>query len=132
MKRILFSIFLLALSLTLTAAPAANRDDWKRLGQKEVDHKAERDEIIVGADEGTFKRIKLEVNKSDVEFINVRVVYASGDDENLDIRQKIKAGGETRAINLDGRNRLIRKVIFAYRTDRGERKRAVVVLYGLR
>ena len=52
--------------------------------------------------------------------------------QNIDIRTKIKAGGETRAIDLDGRNRLIKKVVFIYRTGKDESKRATVVLYGRR
>ena len=132
-KRTILTLLLLALGLALAPAlthAADKSDGWKRLGQKEVDHKGDRDEIMVGVDEGYLKKLKIEVNKADVEFINVRVVYASGDDQEVDIRKKINAGGETRTIDLDGRNRLIKKVIFVYKTDRDERRRATVVLFG--
>ena len=36
---------------------------------------------MVGADEGVFKSIKLQVLQADVEFMSVRVVYASGGGE---------------------------------------------------
>ena len=131
MKLPLLATLLLAFVLTLATTHAAPKlGDWKRLGQKEADLKVDRDEIAVGADEGVFKSIKLGVLKTGVEFINVRVVYPSGDDQEIEVRKKVRAGGETRVIDLDGRNRVIRKVVFLYRTDAKVRKPAVVVLFG--
>jgi hypothetical protein len=118
----------LAISPALTAADKS--EGWKRLGQQEVDQKGDRDEISVGANEGIFNAIKIEVLRADVEFINVRVVYASGDDQNIEIRKNIKAGGESRAIDLEGRNRLIKKVVFIYKASRAESRRPIVVLFG--
>jgi len=131
MKLTILTTLLLAFVLSFATTHAAPKlGDWKRLGQKEADLKVDRDEIAVGADEGVFKSIKLGVLKTGVEFINVRAVYASGDDQEIEVRKKIRAGGETRVIDLDGRNRVIRKVVFLYRTDGKARKPAVVVLFG--
>lgn len=126
-------IFVLGLLFASAPIHAADRHEgWKRLGEKLVDHKVERDEIEVGADEGVFNRIKLEVKNADVEFLNVKVIYANGGDQDIEVRLKISAGGETRPIDLDGRRRAIRKVVLVYKTDHDERRRAVVVLYGRR
>jgi hypothetical protein len=131
-KRSFFALLLLALGLAISPALTAadNSEGWKRLGQQEVDQKGDRDEISVGANEGIFNAIKIEVLRADVEFINVRVVYASGDDQNIEIRKNIKAGGESRAIDLEGRNRLIKKVVFIYKASRAESRRPIVVLFG--
>ena len=133
MKLTLPATVVLALGLTLATTFAANRPgDWKRLGEKEASQKADRDEVIVGVDEGVFKSIKLHVLKADVEFMSVRVVYASGDDQQIELRKKVRAGGESRPIDLEGRNRSIRKVVFVYRSNSRARNPAVVVLFGRR
>ena len=133
MKLTLLTTLVLAFGLTLATTHAADKlGDWKRLGQKEASQKADRDEVSVGADEGVFKSIKLQVLKADVEFMSVRVVFANGADQEIELRNKVRAGGETRSIDLEGRNRSIRKVVFLYRAEKRARKSAVVVLYGRR
>jgi len=135
--RKLFITLLAVFGLSLVPAHAVGKavdtaGDWKRLGQKEAGVKLDHDEIIVGADEGVFKTIKLEVLKANVEFLSVRVIFSNGADQQIELRKSIRAGGETRPIDLDGRNRIIRKVIFNYRAEGRGRKTAVVVLYGRR
>jgi len=115
-----------------TPAASAKDDDWKRLGTKEVQHRAERDEIDVGADEGVFKALKFEVKAADLEIIKITVVYVSGDDEELNVREKVKKDGETRAIDLKGGKRAIKKVVLFYRTEKREDRDARVILYGRR
>jgi hypothetical protein len=51
---------------------------WDFLGQKTVDFGADRDQIVVTAKEGVFKRIKLQVRKAPVEFNKVVVHYRNG------------------------------------------------------
>jgi hypothetical protein len=127
----LLTLLAVVFGLVFTAARAdLNLGGWKRLGQKQAAERVDRDEIQVGADEGTFKSIKLEVLKSDIEFISVRVVFSNGADQEIQLKDTIRAGGETRAIDLDGRNRNIRKVVFIFKTDRKERRPGTVVLYG--
>src|SRR5687768_9724355 len=48
---------------------AADKDDWKRLGMRRVEHRAEKDEIEVGVKEGTFKALKFEVHDADLEIL---------------------------------------------------------------
>jgi Protein of unknown function (DUF2541) len=122
----------LAVVLVSSPAPATDKgkDEWKRLGQKRVEQRAERDEIDVGADDGAFRQIKLEIDGADVQFARVRVVYASGADDDIEVRDKIKRGGQTRAIDLKGGKRAIRKVVLVYKTERGADRDARVVLFG--
>jgi len=129
---------LLTVGLLLVAVATAPRaamakdevqdKDWQLLGEAKVEARGETDEIKVGT--GVFKRIKLQVKGADVEFKKLTVVYENGDPEQVDLRDKIKRGGETRAINLKGRNRAIKKVILAYKADKGADRDAHVVLLG--
>lgn len=105
---------------------------WQKLGERTVNHRVERDEIRVGARDGAFRRIKLVVKRRAVNFRAVKVHYANGSIQDIDLRRSIPAGGETRAIDLNGRDRIIEKVVFYYDTKRQTGRRAVVQLFGIR
>ena len=110
------------------SAPQAD-DDWELLGERTVNHSVDHDEIAVGKVEGDFERIALRVKGAPVEFHRVTVHFRNGDDEVIEMRDEIEAGGQTRAIDLPGDERIIRSVSFNYHTDeRGER--AIVQLLG--
>ena len=91
----------------------------------------DRDAIPVTVREGTFRGIQLKVRKAGVTFRDVKVYYANGSVEDIKIRRHIPAGGETRVIDLDGRNRVITKVVFWYNTKPGRARRATVELWGM-
>jgi hypothetical protein len=111
-------------------ASAPQADDWELLGEKTVTHSMDHDEIWVGQKEGHFERITLRVRGAPVEFHRVTVHFKNGDDEVIEMRDEIEAGGETRAIDLPGDDRIIRSVSFNYHTEeRGER--ALVQLFGM-
>src|SRR4051812_35362713 len=91
--------------------------DWKVLGEAKVDKRSETDEIKIGGDEGAFKRIKFEVRGADVTFKKVSVVYESGDPEQLEVRDTVKRGSQTRPIDLKGGRRAIKKVVMVYKAE---------------
>ncbi len=106
---------------------------WVFLGQRQVRFRAEQDTIAVGATDGRFRRIGLEVTENDVEFIDLRVFFANGTSVDVPVRQTIRAGGRTRAIDLPGALRVIQRVRLRYRSaGRLRDGRATVKLYGLR
>jgi hypothetical protein len=58
----------------------------------------------------------------------VVVYYSNGTSEEIEVRDRIPAGGQTRAIDLRGGDRAIRSVEFFYGNERLRRSR--VSLYG--
>ena len=108
----------------------AEAPKWKLLGTRKVTFKTEKDVINVGADEGVFKKIKLTVRKSGINFKDMKVHFSNGDIIDVKIRRVIPAGGETRVIDLPGRNRNIKKVVFWYKSTKKNSRRATVRLYG--
>ena len=123
---------LLALFAVLTLACSGSQPvagDWDYLGSRKVNHAVDRDEIVVTAKDGTFTKIKLLVRDRQVTFRDVKVHYANGDVQDIKLRSKVPAGGETRVIDLHGNNRVIRKVVFWYNTSRVRGKRATVQLF---
>ncbi len=128
-----YGLILVACVLCLAcAAPRPAALKWVKLGERTVNHAVDRDESLVTIKEGTFRKIKLEVKRRQVTFRDVKVHYANGDVQDVQLRRAIPAGGETREIDLTGQNRVITKVVFWYNTTRVRGRRAEVTLWGLR
>ena len=119
--------------LMAAAVPALNaqRMRWERLGVAHVDGKVDHDNISVGVRDGRFRAIQLRVRGGAIEFMRVVVHYANGESEEVAVRERIPAGGTTRAIDLRGHERYIRSVELWYARG-GWRTRPEVQLFGRR
>jgi hypothetical protein len=105
----------LALVLSLAAACAhAQPGRWEFLGARTVTDRLDHDVITVTAARGDFRAIKLAVQWRSIDVHRVVVHYGNGDVREVDVRQVIPAGGETRVIDLPGDERVIQKVRFWY------------------
>jgi hypothetical protein len=105
---------------------------WVLLGQSRVDGRADHDRIYVGQGRGRFNRVQIRVDNAPIEFNRVIVHYANGRSEEVNIRRRIPAGGQTRAIDLRGNDRNIDSVEFFYsRGGWNTARRPRVLLYGV-
>ena len=130
MNRRWHSLILIGCLFSLALTPTHLK--WVKLGERTVNHTVDRDEIVVSAKKGVFRKIKLKVKRRKVTFRDVKVHFANGDVQDVTLRREIPAGGETRAIDLEGKNRVIKKVVFWYNTTSVRGKRAKVQLLGER
>jgi hypothetical protein len=97
--------------------PAGRGGDWQELGCQEVNlFGNDRDTIRVGRREGRFKAIRLYVRDADVEMLDLKVVYANGQPDDIPVRNLIRAGERTRPLDLQGRERAIDRIEMVYRT----------------
>jgi hypothetical protein len=124
-------------SLLFVFAAGANivfaQRGWENLGTKEVKDQSEQDTWRLGKDKGTFRSIKLVVISRPVRFYRLRVTYENGGTQEFQIAKLIKAGGETRALDLSGRDRYIDKVDVWYEAHTaGHGVRSSVSLLGRR
>ena len=101
------------------------------LGTRTVTDRADHDVIAVAVARGDYKRIKLSVQRAAVDFHKVVVHYANGGKQEIELRNTIPAGGESRAIDLDGKDRTITRVEFWYDAKTRRGRQAVVRLFGL-
>ncbi|HKJ61404.1 MAG TPA: hypothetical protein VKA94_05345 [Hyphomicrobiales bacterium] len=102
----------LALAAT---APSAAQAQWVLLGEKAVSLDADRD-IVSAVGEGTFSGIRLCVRRRAVRFYDLDVEFGNGGHQDLQIRRVIGPGECTRAIDIRGNRRFIRRVILNYQT----------------
>jgi hypothetical protein len=124
------AIAMLALAPALARGADDEDKDWKVMGDAKIERKSGTAKIDVGTEEGLAKRIKFEVRGSDVEFKKVTVTYESGDPEEIDIRDTVRRGGKSRAIDLKGGNRVIKKVLIAFTADKDTDRNAAIILMG--
>lgn len=125
-----------ALMLLLVLSPAllAQRDRdrggrWIYLGEANVDGRADHDKISVGRSEGRFNELQIRVERAPIEFQRVVVHFSDGGNEELSIRERIRAGSQTAPINLRGRDRSINSVEFWYARARSGSDKPKVRLY---
>ena len=119
-------LVLAAVGLFVTAASA----QWREIGSKEVDYNLDHDTMNVTAMKGDFRRIRIGVSRAPVRFVRIVLTYGNGRTQEIPIRSLIRAGGFSRNIDLQGKERVINKVGFWYESASLRRQKAVVTLYG--
>jgi hypothetical protein len=115
------AVVVLLVALTFTAAAFAGPiRGW------EPDH----DTIPVTGRQGNFRAIQIKVQGHAVQFREVKIHFANGGTQNVALREIIPAGGESRVIDVEGGDRVIRSIELAYDAQSFRGRRARVVLYG--
>ncbi len=112
--------------------PGADAGRWVELGCQRVSlFGKDRDSIRVGRREGRFKAIRLHVRGADVEMLDLKVIYANGEPDDIQVRHFIRQGERTRPLDLRGRERAIDRVDMVYRTVPNFKGQATVCAEGL-
>ncbi len=107
---ILAVIVMIGIASSLTVP---QRGGWQFLGSAREDGNVDHDKIKCHGKD-TFRAIQLRVSGSAVEFDHVVIVYGNHENQNLSLRNKIPAGGESRSIDLPGARRDIAYVELWY------------------
>jgi hypothetical protein len=90
------------------------RARWEELGCQKVGFGADKDTIKVGRREGRFDAIRLQVKRSDVLILSLRVVYGRGAPDDFNVQARIRAGEVTRPFDLRGERRAIDRIDLVY------------------
>jgi hypothetical protein len=106
-------------------------DNWEQLGCQSVGFLVDHDSVRVGRKDGRFKAIRLEVSGNTVYMNDLKVIYANGQPDDIPVRAEIKAGGQTRPMDLKGRDRAIKEINMTYRSKPSFKGAAKVCVYGL-
>ncbi|MDX1940094.1 MAG: DUF2541 family protein [Saprospiraceae bacterium] len=105
-------------------------DKWEKLGQRKVNYKVDRDEILVTGYEGSFTALRIHVEKGGINLHRIAVHFRNGDVQDINVEVSMPAGTISRVLNLEGKRRIIHKVVFWYDTKNFSEDKAVVELWG--
>ena len=139
MKKVLTVIGLITLiicNIAYAQKPAVILDDkagWHKIGETTATFKAEKDEIVVlGAD--NFKAIKIKVTDAPVHINDIEVYYQGSDEkEDFQVRSDMKAGSDSRVMDLKTKGRDLKKVVFFYNSiPNASKEKAHVELWGMK
>ena len=138
MKKIILVFFAMSALLINTAfaqEPSimlSDKPGWHKIGEVKADFKMENQSIsVLGKDK--FKSILLKVTDAPINIEGIQVFYESGDMEEFDVKNELKAGAETKKLDMKGGGQEIKKVTFTYKTIPNQQdEKAHVELYGLK
>lgn len=116
--------------MTATLAEAGPLKGWRQLGQLTVTDGLDHDALVVTGARGDFRKLQVRVFERAVQFRSMKVHFANGDVQDVELRDVIPAGGQSRIIDIEGVDRVIRKIEFWYDAQARGGKRARVRVYG--
>ncbi|HEV7698733.1 MAG TPA: hypothetical protein VGO43_00745 [Pyrinomonadaceae bacterium] len=119
----------LMLLMFLVGASVASGQDWKRLGEKDVDFHVDHDRIIA-RDKGGIREVHFSVKNAPVKFSRVVINYKNGEKQEVEFLEDVQLGGDTRSITIEGNGRKIDSLDVWYETDSLGGKKAKVTAYG--
>ena len=110
----------------------SDKPGWHKIGEVKADFKMENQSIsVLGKDK--FQSILLKVTDAPINIEGLQVFDESGGMEEYDVKNELKAGSETRKIDLKGGAQEIKKVTFTYKSEpNAAKEKAHVELYGLK
>ena len=106
---------------------------WRKIGTVQANFKADHDVILVRGAADDFRKLKFKVTNAPLKLLRVLVTYDNGAPDRLEVRQDIRKGGESRAIDLKGEGRRsLRKIDFWYDTKGVLDGKAKVTVFGMK
>jgi len=88
---------------------------WVPLGERTVNGRVDHDRIEVGRYEGKFGKLNLVVEDSDLELIDLKIVFGDNTEYHPTVSQVFREGQRTRAIDLPPSEAVIRFIDIRYK-----------------
>jgi hypothetical protein len=108
------------------ATPAAA--EWTLVGQLVVSDRAETDTVELPGDR-RYDRIRLCVARNPVHFIDADVQFENGGHQDVPLASRIEPRDCTRAVDLEGGERDIERIVLRYEETSRDRARATVRVF---
>ncbi|MEM7187848.1 MAG: hypothetical protein AAF466_14465 [Bacteroidota bacterium] len=106
--------------------------EWVKLGTKKVDFKLDKDVLDVGIKDGQFSKLKLMVSGGNLNMHKMVVHYGNGSKENIELRHNFSKKSASRTIDIKGKDRFIKKIVFIYDTKNASKRKAKIHVFGRR
>jgi len=124
------ALLMAGLLLPVACGPSLIPPGAEFLGRREVNFGIDRDTIVVSRSAGPLHQLIVVARSNPVEVYDIRVVFGNGSSENFNMRQRLFVDRDRLILDLPGNVRIVREVIFHYRTLNFAADRAVVELWG--
>jgi hypothetical protein len=103
---------------------------WEHLGTRKVEFLADKDTINCEG-EGAFTSFKVEVEEGNVEMWDIQVTFGNDDEQDVKTRLEFDENTRSRDIDLTGKARKIKKIVFKYKSKiAGFKGKATINVYG--
>lgn len=97
------------------AVVLSDKSGWHKITETKVDHKTEKDEVIViGADK--FATLIVKVTEAPVDLLSIDIYFEDGTIQKAMINKSFMSPGQSDYIELKGGERELKKVVFYYKT----------------
>ncbi len=127
---VIVPILMMAYSFMPVMPDNIKLDNWRELGRVKAGHNGDHDRIVIDGPHDTYRRLKFRVENSALNMSKMVVTYEDGAPENIEVKNEIPKGGESRAIDLKGGKRKLKSVEFWFDTKGILNGKAEVILYG--
>lgn len=127
-----YRVLILTLLLSGSLAANAMADDkkgWKIMGQTVVSEGTDRTQIAVNAKKGTFRQVKVQVQKAPVG-IQRMILHFEDNEKQVVWLTDYEEGAWSRPINVKGGKRVITRAVFWYSNTATGDEKAIVYLWG--
>ena len=91
------------------------QNDWRILGERSVKFSSDKDVIKVGGNDW-YDKLKIKVVDAPLHIGGMEVFFENGEKQDVNLRQNIRQGGESRVIDLPEGERRIDRIEFRYHT----------------
>jgi hypothetical protein len=115
-KSILSSVAAIAFFASAGFAPASAASQWVVLGEQTAGFRTDRDIFFVDQAE-RFDALKFSVSGNRLAVADVTVFYGNGTSEHLNVKEHLAPGETTRAYDLAGAHRQIKRIEVLYETE---------------
>lgn len=106
---------------------------WRLIGRTEANFASDHDMLVVKGPYDNFRKIKFKVTDAPLHLHRLVVTYDNGAPDEIDVRQDIPQGGESRVIDLRGiGKRSVRRIEFWYDTKGVLKGKANVAVWGMK
>jgi len=100
---------------------------WKKLGERSVNGRVDKDRITVARVKGKFEKLAIVVLDSDLELLDFDVKFGKGEPWNPNVKHVFKEGQRSRELDFPGGDRVIKWIDLKYANIAGGGKAKVQI-----
>jgi hypothetical protein len=100
---------------------------WKKLGERSVNGRVDKDRITVARVKGKFEKLAIVVLDSDLELLDFDVKFGRGEPWNPNVKHVFKEGQRSRELDFPGGDRVIKWIDLKYANLAGGGKAKVQI-----